>query len=245
MQNMELHRAEMRALRRGRRARELRPRAAASGAVLCVAAGIYLFIICNLSRGAVRLRRTLRHTFWSGCGKNALCIHPKHPVVGCAARSTCWRCSAASCCWRPYRGRSSGRPPPLLDPLPDRAVRGLRALSARLLRAVGLGPGKGRYFLRNCWFLLLSIPYLNIFGGASLSRDWAMLLGIIPLLRAFLALYVVVRWLVDNRDPPALHGLCLHGHRLHLHLGPSSSTTTRCWLMTASTASATPSGGPG
>ncbi len=60
-------------------------------------------------------------------------------------------------------------------------------------------PEKGRYFLRNCWFLLLSIPYLNIFGGASLSRDWAMLLGIIPLLRAFLALYVVVRWLVDNR----------------------------------------------
>lgn len=60
-------------------------------------------------------------------------------------------------------------------------------------------PEKGRYFLCNCWFLLLSIPYLNIFGGASLSRDWAMLLGIIPLLRAFLALYVVVRWLVDNR----------------------------------------------
>ena len=60
-------------------------------------------------------------------------------------------------------------------------------------------PEKGRYFLRNCWFLLLSIPYLNIFGGAALSRDWAMLLGIIPLLRAFLALYVVVRWLVDNR----------------------------------------------
>ncbi len=30
-------------------------------------------------------------------------------------------------------------------------------------------PEKGRYFLRNCWFLLLSIPYLNIFeiGRAS------------------------------------------------------------------------------
>lgn len=58
---------------------------------------------------------------------------------------------------------------------------------------------KKRFFGHNFWFLLISIPYLNIIGWAQLPRDVAMLIGIMPLLRAFLALYVVVRWLVDNK----------------------------------------------
>lgn len=60
---------------------------------------------------------------------------------------------------------------------------------------------KGRFFGRNILFFLISIPYLNIlnWSGADLPRYWAMLIGVMPLMRAFLALYVVVRWLVDNK----------------------------------------------
>lgn len=60
---------------------------------------------------------------------------------------------------------------------------------------------KWRYFWRNLLFLLLSIPYLNIVDwmGIDLPRPWAMAVGITPLLRSFLALYMVVRWLIDGR----------------------------------------------
>lgn len=57
------------------------------------------------------------------------------------------------------------------------------------------------FFWKNLFFLLISIPYLNIvyWCGADLSRYWAMLVGIIPLLRAFLAMVIVIRWLVDGK----------------------------------------------
>lgn len=57
-----------------------------------------------------------------------------------------------------------------------------------------------RFFVRNFMFLLLSIPYLNIisWSGVELSRHWAMLVGIMPLLRTLLAVYVVVRWIIDD-----------------------------------------------
>lgn len=60
---------------------------------------------------------------------------------------------------------------------------------------------KYRFFFRNILFFLISIPYLNIlaWSGAHLDRDWAMLIGLMPLLRAFFAMYVVVHWLVDNK----------------------------------------------
>ena len=60
---------------------------------------------------------------------------------------------------------------------------------------------KGRFFARNFLVLLISIPYLNIidWSGAELPRYWAMLIGIMPLMRAFLAFYIVVQWLVDNK----------------------------------------------
>ena len=60
---------------------------------------------------------------------------------------------------------------------------------------------KARFFGRNFLVLLISIPYLNIidWSGAELPRYWAMLIGIMPLMRAFLAFYVVVQWLVDNK----------------------------------------------
>lgn len=58
---------------------------------------------------------------------------------------------------------------------------------------------KGRFFVRNLLFLLLSIPYLNILSGVELSRTASLFLGIMPLARTFLALYLIVRWLVSNR----------------------------------------------
>lgn len=60
---------------------------------------------------------------------------------------------------------------------------------------------KRRFLLRNLLFLLISIPYLNLIDWFSLdvSHDWAMLIGLMPMLRAFLALYIIVAWLAKNR----------------------------------------------
>ena len=74
---------------------------------------------------------------------------------------------------------------------------------------------KGRFFGRNILFFLISIPYLNIlaWSGADLPRYWAMLIGVMPLMRAFLAMAR------GQQDPPAIHGLHLHGRGFHLYLG--------------------------
>ena len=55
-----------------------------------------------------------------------------------------------------------------------------------------------RFFWRNLPFLLLSVPYLNIlaWSGLRMTHEWAILVGLIPLLRAFLAMIIIVRWLV-------------------------------------------------
>ena len=59
-----------------------------------------------------------------------------------------------------------------------------------------------RFFWPNLPFLLLSVPYLNIlaWSGVGMTHDWGVLVGLIPLLRAFLAMVIIVRWLVsENR----------------------------------------------
>ena len=60
---------------------------------------------------------------------------------------------------------------------------------------------KGLFLLRNLFFLLISIPYLNIavWSHAQLPRYWAMLLGLMPLIRAFGVLGIVAHWLVTGR----------------------------------------------
>ena len=60
---------------------------------------------------------------------------------------------------------------------------------------------RGRFFVRNLLFLLLSIPYLNLVDWFSLnlSRDWSMLIGLTPMFRGFLALYIIVAWLAKNK----------------------------------------------
>lgn len=60
---------------------------------------------------------------------------------------------------------------------------------------------RGTHFvLHNLLFLLISIPYLNLihWAGIDLPRSLGMLFGLIPLLRAFLAMVIVVGWLVNN-----------------------------------------------
>lgn len=58
----------------------------------------------------------------------------------------------------------------------------------------------GRYALRHIPYLLLSLPYLSIISwcGGALDRSWMMFLGVIPLLRAIIAGYVVVRWFAER-----------------------------------------------
>lgn len=60
---------------------------------------------------------------------------------------------------------------------------------------------RSRFFFRHLLFLLLAIPYLNIvqWCGIGLSRDWAMVVGVLPLARTFLALYLIAMWLADSR----------------------------------------------
>lgn len=62
-------------------------------------------------------------------------------------------------------------------------------------------PHKWRFFFRNLYFFLLSIPYLNIvyWLHIEMSHDGAMLMSIIPLLRAMLGLYVLFRWIINNQ----------------------------------------------
>lgn len=58
-----------------------------------------------------------------------------------------------------------------------------------------------RFFVTNSLFFLISIPYLNliVWSGVELPHDWAMLIGLMPLIRAFLASYIVVKWLAINK----------------------------------------------
>ncbi len=60
---------------------------------------------------------------------------------------------------------------------------------------------RGRFFARHCLFLIISIPYLNLieWSGIELPREAAMLIGLMPLVRLFLAFYIVIRWLAGDR----------------------------------------------
>jgi len=66
----------------------------------------------------------------------------------------------------------------------------------------GVARRRSRFFWVHLPYLLISIPYLNIldWSGVVLTRDWALLVGLIPMLRAFLAMVIVVQWLVSKRN---------------------------------------------
>lgn len=52
----------------------------------------------------------------------------------------------------------------------------------------------------NLLFLLISIPYLNILHWADIEpeRGFAVIISALPLLRAFVAMGVVIRWFIDG-----------------------------------------------
>lgn len=59
----------------------------------------------------------------------------------------------------------------------------------------------GRYFGRHFLVLLLAIPWINIVGwcGCRLSHDWAVLVGLLPLLLIVLATWFLLEWLGSIR----------------------------------------------
>lgn len=61
-------------------------------------------------------------------------------------------------------------------------------------------PRPSRFFWRNLAYLLISIPWLNIldWSGVEMTHDWGILVGLIPMLRAFLAMVIIIRWLVKG-----------------------------------------------
>lgn len=61
-------------------------------------------------------------------------------------------------------------------------------------------PRPARFFGRNLAYLFLSIPWLNIldWSGVSMTHDWGILVSLIPMLRAFLAMAIIVKWLVSG-----------------------------------------------
>lgn len=60
---------------------------------------------------------------------------------------------------------------------------------------------KGLFFVRHLFFLLISVPYLNLFAwsGARMTHDWGILVGLVPMVRAFLAMFIIVQWMARGR----------------------------------------------
>ena len=54
-----------------------------------------------------------------------------------------------------------------------------------------------RFFVRHLFYLLISIPYLTLISwtGVRMTHDWGILVGLVPMLRAFLAMFIIVRWM--------------------------------------------------
>lgn len=66
----------------------------------------------------------------------------------------------------------------------------------------GLAERRGRYFARHFVVLLLAIPWINIVDwcGIRLSHDWAVLVGLLPLLLIVLATWFLLEGLVSIRS---------------------------------------------
>lgn len=56
---------------------------------------------------------------------------------------------------------------------------------------------KLRFFVRHLFYLLISVPYLTLISwtGVRMTHDWGILVGLVPMLRAFLAMFIIVRWM--------------------------------------------------
>ena len=64
-------------------------------------------------------------------------------------------------------------------------------------------PGsRRRFFWTHLPYLLLAIPWLNLVDwcGVTPTHDWGLLVGLIPMLRAYLAMGIIVEWFVRRHD---------------------------------------------
>ncbi len=57
------------------------------------------------------------------------------------------------------------------------------------------------YFFSHVIILIISLPYLSILpnNGGDMHREWAMVVSVMPQLRAFVALYIVIRWITREQ----------------------------------------------
>ncbi len=67
-----------------------------------------------------------------------------------------------------------------------------------------------KYFFKHIIVLIISLPYLSILPrhGTTLHDEWALIIGVMPQLRSFLALYIVLRWIV--RKPTVRRLFCAY-----------------------------------
>ncbi|MDO4758151.1 MAG: potassium channel family protein [Rikenellaceae bacterium] len=75
-------------------------------------------------------------------------------------------------------------------------------------------------FLRANWlYLLLSIPWLNLidWSGVALTRPWAMVVGLLPILVLVLAVHILLSW-IDERKIHRLFITYLVGAMLFTYL---------------------------
>ena len=65
-----------------------------------------------------------------------------------------------------------------------------------------LAERRSRFFWIHLPYLLISIPWLNLldWGGMTVTHDWGLLVGLIPMLRAFLAMTIIVEWMVSQKN---------------------------------------------
>lgn len=59
---------------------------------------------------------------------------------------------------------------------------------------------KMRYFWSHLIILIMSLPYLSIYdlSFVTLEREGLMLIAIMPILRAFVAIYILLRWMMRH-----------------------------------------------
>ncbi|MBR0332601.1 MAG: two pore domain potassium channel family protein [Alistipes sp.] len=67
--------------------------------------------------------------------------------------------------------------------------------------ALAVRNAEGRYYMFNLLLLILSIPYLNILYWLDIMphRGIAIVVGALPLVRAFVAMGVVVQWFIGSK----------------------------------------------
>ncbi|MFI3258464.1 MAG: two pore domain potassium channel family protein [Rikenellaceae bacterium] len=61
--------------------------------------------------------------------------------------------------------------------------------------SMALSANKWRYFVSHFIILVISLPYLSL-PFISVEREGLMLIALMPILRAFVAMYILLRWLI-------------------------------------------------